>query len=151
TELANALAACAVVETMDGTVFAGLRNERLAETSAVWHVPGGTLDQALNPIDFMKQELAEELNIAEQDIRQALCMGLAENLIMQKPEFLCYFHLNLNEQQLAAKLLNAPDKDEHTEFVFVPLEELQDFIEVHSFAPIGKAAVKLYLDYLKSL
>lgn len=148
TELANALAACAVVETMEGTVFAGLRNERLAETSAVWHVPGGTLSDAINPIDFMKKELAEELNVAEHDIKHALCLGLAENLVMRKLEFLCYFHLNLNEKQLTERLLEAPDKDEHTEFVFVPMEELQDFIEVHNFAPIGKAAVKSYLDYI---
>lgn len=150
-ELANALSVCAVVETVEGTVFAGLRNERLAETSGVWHVPGGTLSAAINPIDFMKQELAEELNVSEEDIQSSLCLGMAENLLMKKPEFLCYFHLNLNEWQLSDKLLNAPDKDEHTEFVFIPMEELQDFTEIHSFAPIGRAAVQLYLDYLRSL
>lgn len=149
-DLANALAACAIVETVEGTVFAGLRSESLAETSGVWHVPGGTFMEPINPIDLMKKEMAEELNIDESDIQSALCLGMAENLIMKKPEFLCYFHMNLSEWELSDKLLDAPDKDEHSEFVFVPMEELQDFIEVHCFAPIGKAAVKLYIDYVSS-
>jgi len=147
-ELANALAACAVVETVEGTVFAGLRNERLAETSGVWHVPGGTFSEAINPIDFMKKELTEELNITDDDIQSAVCLGMGENLITKKPEFLCYFHLTLTEWQLSDKLLDAVDKDEHTEFVFIPMEELLDFIEIHSFAPIGKAAISVYLDFI---
>ncbi len=148
TELANALAVCAVVETKDGTIFTGKRNQNLAETSGYWHVPGGTFDRIANPLQIMKTELFEELNIAESDISQALCLGFAENLIMKKPEFLCYFHLNQTEAQLIEKMVLAPDKDEHTEIAFVPLEELADFVEIHPFAPIGKAAVKLYLDYI---
>jgi 8-oxo-dGTP pyrophosphatase MutT (NUDIX family) len=148
-ELTNPLAACAVVETTDGTVFMGRRSEKLAETSGLWHVPGGTLSDAINPLDAMRRELAEELNIAAEDIQSAVCLGFAENLLMKKPEFLCYFHLKLNERQVTAKLAEAKDSDEHDEFVFVPLEELEDFIDVHPFAPIGKAAIRLYLDFVK--
>jgi 8-oxo-dGTP pyrophosphatase MutT (NUDIX family) len=147
-ELTNPLAACAVVETTDGTVFVGRRSEKLAETSGLWHVPGGTLSEAINPIDAMRRELTEELNISAEDIQSAVCLGFAENLLMKKPEFLCYFHLKLNERQATAKLAEATDKDEHDEFVFVPLEELEDFILIHPFAPIGKAAIRLYLDFI---
>jgi 8-oxo-dGTP pyrophosphatase MutT (NUDIX family) len=148
TELANALAACAVVENMEGTVFLGLRNERLAETSGVWHVPGGTFDTATNPISLMKRELEEELNIEPKDISQSICLGFGENLILKKPEFLCYFHVKLTEKQMIEKLNQAKDKDEHTEFVFVPIEDLHDFVDIHPVAPIGKAAIELYLDYI---
>jgi len=147
-ELSNALAACAVVENMEGTIFIGKRSERLAETSGVWHVPGGTFDIVTNPIALMKRELTEELNIEDKDIRQSLCLGFGENLIYKKPEFLCYFHLRLTEKQMKAKLKKAKDKDEHTEYVFVPSEDLHNFVTVHPFAPIGKAAVELYLTYI---
>lgn len=149
-ELSNVLATCAVVETVEGSVFVGKRNEKLAETSGVWHVPGGTFNVVINPIALMKNELSEELNVADNDIQYAVCLGFGENLVMKKPEFLCYFHLNLTEQQLSDKLINAKDLDEHTEYVFVPMEELEDFIEIHPFAPIGKACVRRYLEYINS-
>jgi 8-oxo-dGTP pyrophosphatase MutT (NUDIX family) len=148
-ELANPLAVCAVVETTDGTVFVGRRSEKLAETSGLWHVPGGTLSKPVSPLAVMRKELAEELNLADEDIQTALCLGFAENLLMKKPEFLCYFHLNISERQLNAKLEHAPDADEHEETAFVPLEELESFIDVHPFAPIGRACMKLYLDFIR--
>jgi ADP-ribose pyrophosphatase YjhB (NUDIX family) len=114
----------------------------------VWHVPGGTLDGVQNPIDFMKRELSEELNVQAEDISTAVCLGLAENLLLLKPEFLCYFHLKLSEAELTAKVQTAQDRDEHTDFVFVPMEELAYFISMHPFAPIGKACIKLYLEHL---
>lgn len=147
-ELANALAVCAVVETKEGTVFTGKRNLRLAETSGVWHVPGGTFNEVTDPITLMKRELLEELNITDSDIQSALCLGFGENLIMKKPEFMCYFHLNISEHQLTEKIQNAVDAAEHTEYVFVPVEELVNFIEVHPFAPIGKACIRLYLEHV---
>jgi len=150
TELANALSVCAVVETSEGTVFTGRRNEKLAETSGVWHVPGGTFNAVQNPLDIMLKELSEELNIAPEDIQYSICLGFGENLLMKKPEFLCYYHLKLSEQELIAKMEFASDKDEHTEYAFVPMEELENFISIHPFAPIGKAAVELYLDYISS-
>jgi 8-oxo-dGTP pyrophosphatase MutT (NUDIX family) len=148
TELANALAVCAVVETTDGMVFTGLRSIRLAETSGVWHLPGGTFNEIMNPIAVMTRELSEELNIDGSDILSALCLGFGENLVMQKPEFFCYFHLRLSQKQLSQKMLRAQDKDEHTETAFVPLEELLYFSEIHPFAPMGRAAINLYLDYI---
>ena len=149
-QLANPLAACAVVETIEGTIFVGKRNKYLAEVNGFWHVPGGTLDEVINPIDFMKRELSEELNIESGDIQSDVCLGLAENLLMLKPEFICHFHLKLTENEVAAKIIHAKDRDEHTEFVFVPMEELAYFVTVHPFAPIGKAAVQLYLEYITS-
>jgi len=150
-ELSNVLSACAVVETVEGTVFVGKRNTRLAETGGVWHVPGGTFDVVINPIALMKRELAEELNISDTDIQYAVCLGFGENLLMKKPEFLCYYHLNLTECQLTDKIKDAPDQAEHTEFVFIPMEELSSFIDTHPFAPIGKACVNRYLEYIKDL
>jgi 8-oxo-dGTP pyrophosphatase MutT (NUDIX family) len=150
-ELSNALAACAVVETKEGSVFVGLRNPKLAETSGLWHVPGGTFDEVINPIALMRRELKEELNIEDNDIQFAVCLGFAENLLMKKPEFLCYFHLKLDESQLSYIMPDAKDKEEHTEHVFVPMEELQDFVDVHPFAPIGKACIMRYLEFIEAL
>jgi len=149
TELASALAVCAVVETNDGMVFVGKRSDKLAETSGLWHVPGGTFNEVTDPISLMRKELKEELNIIAYDIQFGICLGFGENLLMKKPEFLCHFHLKLSSKELSHKMYDAPDTNEHTEFVFVPMEELQVFTEIHPFAPIGKAAVQLYLEHIK--
>ncbi len=150
-ELANVLSACAVVETTEGSVFVGKRNPNMAETADLWHVPGGSLHKVINPIAFMQIELEEELNVVSRDIQYAVCLGFGENFVTRKPEFLCYFHLNLTEKQLSDKLIDAKDKDEHTEYVFVPMEELDDFIGIYPFAPIGKACITRYLEYIQSL
>jgi len=148
-QLSNALAACVVVETTEGSIFVGRRNPRLAETSGVWHVPGGTFDQPINPLALISRELKEELNLDSEDFQALVCLGLGENLLYRKPELLCYAHLHLNERQLASKLKDAIDLHEHSEHVFVPVEELADFVRIHPFAPIGKAAVEVYLQYIQ--
>ena len=168
--LARALAVCAVVETIDATVIIGNRSKTVAEGSELWHVPGGTieypklsavdtdilhrlglphtLEAALNPFYTMLKELTEELNIGINDYLSLVCLGLGENLEMKKPEFLCHFRLRLSAAEVRSRLAAAPDAGEHSEILFVPLEECSDFVRTHPFAPIGQAAIELYIKTL---
>ncbi len=171
--LANAVAACAVVETTDATILVGKRGSRMAEGRELWHIPGGTLEfpkslkiqtelikclglplhksSALNPVLTMVRELKEEFNLSPGDIPHRLCLGLGENLQMKKPEFLCYFRLNLSSMEVKSKMASASDADEHSQISFVPVEEILDFAEVYPFAPIGKAALRVYWDFISTL
>ncbi|MDD2331903.1 MAG: NUDIX hydrolase [Candidatus Cloacimonetes bacterium] len=166
--LANALAVCALVETFDATVVIGKRSNTLAEGKGLWHVPGGTLElktqwkdqlplmkqlglgsrkiSTLNPILTMLRELKEELNLEYGDFIFCHCLGLGENLGMKKPEILCHFKTKLSSQELSARTTEAIDCSEHSEILFVPVEDLRDFICMNPFAPIGEAAISLYLE-----
>lgn len=170
--LANALAACVVAETTDATIIVGKRSSSMAEGKELWHIPGGTLEipsllhplkplmqtlklpitrsSALHPILTMVRELKEEFNLDPQHIPFRLCLGIGENLQMRKPEFLCYFRLSLSSLEVKAKMSEARDADEHSQISFVPLEEIRDFCYTYPFAPIGKAAIQVYLDALQA-
>ncbi len=171
--LANALAACAVVETTDATILVGKRNSHMAEGQELWHIPGGTLEfpkdykrqkdliselglpftkaSVLNPVLTMVRELYEEFNLTPDCIPHRLCLGLGENLEMKKPEFLCYFKLNISSQQVKARMASAADADEHSEISFVPIEEIFEFSALHPFAPIGKAAIQVFWEFITNL
>jgi len=171
-EMANAIAVCDVLETSDAMIPIGRRSNRMAEGAGFWHVPGGTLDcesawkyfiplmhklklpakksSALNPVLIMLKELTEELGIDPEDVTHCECIGLGENIGIHKPEFLCYFRSSLSAQEIEERRRSAIDSDEHNEMVYVPVEELQDFVAVHPFAPIGKAAISLYLERMKA-
>ncbi len=170
---ANALAACAVVETTDATIIVGKRNSTMAEGSGLWHIPGGTLEfsksagalrslmqelglplcpeSALNPILTMMRELKEEFNIEMGEIPFRLCLGLGENLLMKKPEFLCYFRLSLSSTEVRERVKEARDANEHSKISFVPQEEILDYCAAYPFAPIGKAAITRYWEYVQEL
>jgi len=164
---ADALAVCAVVQTLDACIIVGKRNTALAEGSGFWHVPGGTLEfptadktsdrytrflglpdcraSLLNPLATMLRELHEEFNLEPEMFGSCYCLGMGENLLMRKPEFLCHFNIKLNSWQIEQLRQAAPDADEHSEVCYVPLEEIMDFIHEVAFAPIGKAAIELFL------
>jgi hypothetical protein len=162
---ANALAACAVVESSEGSILIGRRSARVAEGRGEWHVPGGTLelrrnrrglsswlgffclppDEALNPLVQMGCELTEEFGIRAQDVITAECLGLGENLLIGKPEYLCRFRLKPGSTVLGDRLEHAPDRTEHDEAVLLPMEEIVSFTQTYEVSPIGRAALYLYL------
>lgn len=165
---ANALAVCAVVETGDGCILMGKRSRKVAEGAGDWHVPGGTLElvsawkqftpwlelfgltleptSCLNPLAQMGRELNQEFSLEASQIRNAFCLGLGENLRIGKPEFLCWFQLDADSRTLRPWLEAAADRGEHEDVVFLPAEEIDSFAAVHQVAPIGRAALWLYLD-----
>ncbi|MBI9031360.1 NUDIX hydrolase [bacterium] len=147
-ELANTLAVCTVVETSDNKIIVGRRGKHLAEGTSLWHVPGGTLeyypDRVNHPFDVMRRELEEELNLTS--ISSMICLGLGENLNFKKPEFLLYTTTNLTSTEIAKKLEQASDANEHSEIRFIPAHEISEFMDNNNFTEIGTAAVELYLD-----
>lgn len=166
-QCANALAVCAVVESRDGNILIGRRSGKVAESKGLWHVPGGTLEVSpelerhanaiklrskylLNPFRQMEQELEEEFGIVVGDISFSVCLALAENILIGKPEFLCYFHLNIDSSEMSKRIETAKCREEHEEILHLPLEEIESFVQSYPVAPIGKAALYCYLNYLQS-
>lgn len=166
---ANALAVCAVVETSDGGVVIGQRSTDLAEGTGLWHVPGGTLciDESdsvspaiwsgkmhdyqlpgVNPIAQMLRELREELGIEIGDVRDALCLALAENTRSGKPEFITCFHIHLTAGELLQRATDAADAHEHTQLEIVPRDAIPAFLSSHRVVPIGQAALLAYLEHV---
>jgi 8-oxo-dGTP pyrophosphatase MutT (NUDIX family) len=164
---ANALAVCAVVESRDGNILIGRRSAKVAESSGFWHVPGGTMEVSpelniyanalklrsrnlLNPFRQMERELEEEFGLRLMDIGWSVCLALGENLRIGKPEFICYYHLNIDSVDVQKRIETATNRDEHDEILHLPMEEIESFVQSYEVAPIGKAALHCYMHYLQS-
>lgn len=147
-DLAYTLAVCTVVETADKMIIVGKRGNHLAEGTALWHVPGGTLeyypDRVNHPFEVMRRELQEELNLT--DISSMICLGLGENLTLKKPEFLLFTTTDLSSHQISETMAQASDYNEHSEIRFIPCNKISEFITRHNFTEIGTAAIQLYLE-----
>jgi 8-oxo-dGTP pyrophosphatase MutT (NUDIX family) len=150
-ERADILAVCSVIETSDGYSVLGLRANSLAEGKNLWHVIGGSIDSIFSfhetAFTSMKKELTEEIGIENDDIETMICLGLGKNRKINKPEFLFYTKLKLSKNELLPKMNTAPDKNEHSKLIFIPMAELADFVSQNAFAIIGKAAVSQYLHF----
>lgn len=147
-DLAYALAVCTVVETADKRLVVGKRGAHLAEGTSKWSIPGGAIeyypDHENHPFDVMRRELEEELNLTA--ISSMVCIGLGENLILKKPEFLLLTKTELTSQQIMETIAEAPDYNEHSEIKFIPTKQITEFVTTHDFTEIGTAAIQLYLE-----
>lgn len=146
-DLANTLAVCTIVETSDQQIIVGKRGKHLAEGTCMWHIPGGTLEYGIksgvHPFSVMRKELQEELCLSQIDYM--VCLGMGENLKYKKPEFLLYSSTPLTSQEIAVNLKYAQDQ-EHSEILFIPTNQIENFIKENSFTEIGTACITLYLE-----
>ncbi len=145
----NTLAICSVVVTADKMIVIGKRSMLLAEGNEEWHVPGGTIDErvlmGMHPLDMMKAELEEELNISESDIISIKCIGLGVNHVYHKPEILTYTELSINSQELSQKMEFAKDFREHSCIRFLKANEIDDFLCKNKIAPIGELCLERFM------
>ena len=162
-QLANAIAVCGTVLSSDQTVIMCNRSRKVAEGQEEWHVIGGTMEislpryaqilqdvcddaqsvvtQVFGPFKRMQKELEEELALTSDDIEVMVCTGVGKNLKIGKPEFLMTVMTRLDSGQLVDNAQRAVDRDEHTEILAVPVEEIPNFCSAFPVAPIGKASL----------
>lgn len=172
-QLADAIAVCGTVLSSDQTVIMCKRSRKVAEGQDEWHVIGGTMEISLpgyqelahnpdqdfqaavnhefGPFNRMQKELEEELALSPDDIEIMVCTAIGENLRIGKPEFLMTVMTRLDSAQLIDNAQRAVDRDEHTEILAVPIEEIPNFCEMYPVAPIGKAALFATLSCLYDL
>lgn len=148
-EMANALAACVVIETSDNLIIVGRRNAKMAEFVSLWHVIGGTLESygevPEHPFDLIIKEIKEELAVPESAISDLYCMGMAVPECNNKPEFLFYCKIIQSSEQVKLSYQSAKDKYEHEEICFIKLTDFYDFVKDKCFSPVGRAAIEFKL------
>lgn len=148
---ADSIAFCCVVESSDSKILVGLRSKQLAESTEIWHIPGGNwefINGTLAPLySAMQRELREEFLIGQEQITTFICTGLGRNLLNQKPEFLFYCRLRVTAKECEALFSQAEDAEEHTQYRWLPVKEMGSFIQRHPFSPAGKAALNQYIEF----
>jgi 8-oxo-dGTP pyrophosphatase MutT (NUDIX family) len=108
--LANPLGISIAVITADNQIVVQKRSEHVFELPGYYHVGGGNVE----PVDVagpnapgiaatVRRELEEELAIAPDQITEQLCLGLAENAHVRKPDLLIATHVSLPAGALATR------------------------------------------------
>src|SRR6476619_7334639 len=75
--LANPVGLSTALETSDGFLLMGRRNERVA------YYPG-----RLHPFAGFRRELGEELSLDEPDVPLIRCTGIVEDVALRQPELI---------------------------------------------------------------
>jgi hypothetical protein len=149
---ANPIGISANVITSDGCLVYGRRSQRVACHPGAVHAVGGALEptdrNAAGELDVfasMERELREELNLAQHESVNLLCLGLIRDPQIRQPELVFDATLALTRDDLARRI--GPDDEEHDGLVAVRDEPaaLKSFLRTTpSAVPILIAALCLH-------
>lgn len=141
--LANATGLSAGLMTTDGFLMLGRRNKSVAYYPSRVHPFAGSLEpkDAGDVFAAMQRELAEELSIQRDEIRDTYCAAIAEDGSIRHPELIFPVFLSLSRGQVEARL----DAAEHETCRAVPLKaaDLEHAIGDSELTPIAAATVWL--------
>ncbi|HEX5242573.1 MAG TPA: NUDIX hydrolase [Tepidisphaeraceae bacterium] len=148
--LANATGLSAGLMTSDGFLMLGRRNKSVAYYPGRVHPFAGSLEpkDAGDVFAAMQRELAEELSIKPDEIRDIHCAAIAEDRSIRHPELIFPVFLGLTREQVEARL----DAAEHETCRAIPLKaiDLEGAIGDGELTPIAAATVWLVSKQLDS-
>lgn len=119
--LANPLGVSIAVITSDNQIVLQKRSQNVFELPGYYHVGGGNVE----PVDVagpdapgiastVQRELEEELAITPEQIAELVCLGLAENVHVRKPDLLVASYVTLSSIEIAPR-----QNPEYSELIFV--------------------------------
>jgi 8-oxo-dGTP pyrophosphatase MutT (NUDIX family) len=139
--LSNATGLSAGLMTSDGYLMLGRRNKSVAYYPGWVHPFAGSLEpkDAGDVFAAMQRELAEELSIKADEIRDIHCAAIAEDRSIRHPELIFPIFLSLARKQVEERL----DAAEHETCRAVPLKaaDLEHAIGDGELTPIAAATV----------
>ena len=151
--LNNALGTSATVITRDGYLLYGRRSDNVAYHCGYLHTFGGTVDRSDRTPDgtydlfaAIRRELREELSLADDEIGEVVCTGLACDHQIHQPELLFDVQMNVTRGELLTRF------DDHADPEHVAIESCLDEPEsivpfvtsTRLIAPVAVAAMLLH-------
>jgi hypothetical protein len=139
--LANPLGLSAALESTDGFLLLGRRNNDVAFYPNRIHPFAGTLDQP-NVLAGIRKELQEEVNLRAEDIADIRCIGLAEDRTIRQPELVFWVKSNRTRAEIERTL----DPHEHNEIVAIRCDEteIQYAMRRADLTPIAVATLRVW-------
>jgi hypothetical protein len=118
--LANPIGLSASVQSSDGFVLLGRRNENVAYYPGRIHPFAGSAEPAepLSLFDEVRRELDEELRFESRDIADLRCCALVEDRSLRQPEVIFHCQSTRTRDQIIDQL----DKTEHRSAWWAPVE-----------------------------
>ena len=135
--LANPLGLSAALESADGFLLLGRRNEHVAFYPNRIHTFAGTAEGA-DVFAGIRKELEEELKLGDSDIADIRCIGLAEDPSIRQPELIFYVKSKRSRREIECHL----DAKEH--LGLVAFDNPDRAIGEPDLTPVARASVSLW-------
>lgn len=115
--LANSVGASCALQSADGWLLMGRRNNTVAYYPNRVHPFAGALEprQPMDVFDDARRELWEELSLPAGAIEQILCLGLVEDISLRQPELIFSVKSNRSRLEIEKHL----DAAEHSDIVAI--------------------------------
>lgn len=144
--LANPVGLSTALETRDGYLLLGQRNDDVAYYPNRVHPFAGALEPA-DPLDVfaeVRRELREELHLVAADIQAIRCVGLVEDAALRQPELIFVAGTRRTKAELEEQL----DRTEHLAVYEVKahLDEVERAMRDPLLTPVGVASLALWLE-----
>jgi hypothetical protein len=138
--LANPLGLSAALQTSDGYLLMGCRNDKVAYHPGWIHPFAGSAETA-DVFAGMRRELHEELALTPADISQIRCVGLAEDLKIHQPELIFHVTSPLTRSGIEHRL----DRAEHDAIWAVhEKDSWEKTAATANLTPIARAVLELW-------
>lgn len=142
--MANPVGVSPALETSDGYLLLGRRNESLAYYPSRTHPFAGALEPRDKGDLFaaVRRELSEELALGDADIVDVRCTGVAEDRALRQPELLFRVRTTKTRRQIEAQV----HADEHGGSVAIPAEpaEVARAVRDPALTPVAVASLLLW-------
>jgi 8-oxo-dGTP pyrophosphatase MutT (NUDIX family) len=144
--LANPVGVSTVLLTRDDFLMLGVRNDRVAYYPNRVHPFAGSLEpddvDAASIFNCVRRELDEELSLRPDEITDARCVGLVEDLSLRQPELIFSVRTTRSRQQVEASVHAA----EHHDSLAIAADRAsleQELAKATPFTPVGIASLLL--------
>jgi hypothetical protein len=134
--LANPIGLSAALISSDGFLLLGRRNANVAYYPSRVHPFAGALEpsERVDVFEEVRRELREELSLADADVREIVCTGMASDLSLRQPEMIFAMRSNRDRALIESQLDREDDRDS-IETALTSDEQ---------FTPIARAAILLW-------
>jgi hypothetical protein len=144
--LSNPVGVSTALQTRDGYLLLGRRNESVAYHPNRVHPFAGSLvpREPMDVFDEIRRELREELHLDAADVPDIRCVGLAEDRALRQPELMFVATTARTRGELEAQL----DRAEHHDMYAVKAEpaEVRRAMADPRLTPIAVASLALWLE-----
>ena len=147
--LANPVGVSPALETADGFLLLGRRNDSVAYYPRRLHPFSGSLEPTADgsPVDVFaecRRELREELNLAAGEVARVTLLGIVEDRDIRHPELILHARTTLTRDEAIARL----DPAEHAAAEAVPATRagVEAALKRADLTPVARAALTLWRD-----
>jgi ADP-ribose pyrophosphatase YjhB (NUDIX family) len=142
--LANPVGVSTALQTADGYLLLGRRNDSVAYYPERIHPFAGALEprEALDVFDEVYRELEEELSLRRDELQELVCVGLVEDEALRQPELIFTARAKVDRAELERRL----DEAEHraTWSVLAEREAVERAMTEPLLTPVAVAALRLW-------